>query len=462
MNNIFTKSALTMLVGATLALPISSYADSFVVVAKNNINKKMVNSIEAMGATVTQEIPQVGLLVIETDNPDIRERLAGVSGVDSTFADFSLNYVDPNPAKEFDISFEEMAASPPNTGDDDFFFDLQWGHDAVNATEAWEAGVRGQGVLVAVLDSGIDSSHPDLIPNLNVALSTSFVPGEDFDNPPGSHGTHVAGTIAAADNAFGTIGVAPEAEIMSVKVLSAVSGSGSTSGIWQGMIYAADNGADVINMSLGISGGFPKNCTFTDPDTGESEHFPAKDCNELIRTYNKVTKYVRSKGSIVISSAGNDARDMNHDGPIMALPAEANGVVSVSATAPYLWGLDTTTALDELASYSNYGRKGIDLSGPGGDFDALFDFGPAPCNGPVLPGRPCYVYDMVLSTSPGGWSWNAGTSMASPHVAGVAALIISEYGGNISVGQLEKELRTRAVGKGNTAEHGKGRVSSGF
>ena len=355
-----------------------------------------------------------------------------------------------------------MAASPPNTGDDDFFFDLQWGHDAVNATEAWEAGVRGQGVTVAVLDSGIDSSHPDLAPNLNVALSTSFVPGEDFDNPPGSHGTHVAGTIAAADNAFGTIGVAPEAEIISVKVLSAITGSGSTSGIWQGMIYAADNGADVINMSLGISGGFPKNCTFTDLDTGESTHYPARDCSELIRTYNKVTQYVRDKGAIIISSAGNDARDMNHDGPIMALPAEANGVVSVSATAPYLWGLDTTTELGELASYSNYGRKGIDLSGPGGDFDVFFDFGAAPCNGPVLPGRPCYVYDMVLSTTPGGWGWNAGTSMASPHVAGVAALIISEYGGNISVGQLEKELRTRALGKGNSTEHGKGQVSTGY
>ncbi|GAA0210888.1 S8 family serine peptidase [Kangiella japonica] len=462
MDNIFKKGVFTMCIGAAMGLPILGHAESFVVVAKNKINKNLVNSVEAMGATVTQEIPQVGLLVIETDNPDIRERLAGVSGVASTFKDFTLNYITPNPTEEFGVTFEEMATSPPNTGDDDFFFDLQWGHDAVNATEAWEAGVRGQGVRVAVLDSGIDSSHPDLVPNLNMALSTSFVAGEDFDNPPGSHGTHVSGTIAAADNAFGTIGVAPEAEIISVKVLSAITGSGSTSGIWQGMIYAADNGADIINMSLGISGGFPKNCTFTDPNTGDSTHYPAKDCSELIRTYNKVTNYVRNKGTLIISSAGNDARDMNHDGPIMALPAEANHVISVSATAPYLWGLDSTTALDELASYSNYGRKGIDLSAPGGDFDVFFDFGAAPCNGPVLPGRPCYVYDMVLSTSPGGWSWNAGTSMASPHVAGVAALIISEHGGNISVGQLEKELRTRAIGNGNSTEHGKGRVSSGY
>lgn len=462
METIFKKSLTSALIGASILVPTSGLADSYIVTAKNKIDKQLVNSVESMGATVVKQIPQVGLMVIETDNPDIRERLNGVIGVNSTFADFTLNYIQPNQAEEFTISFKQMASSPPNTGDDDVFFDLQWGHDSVNATEAWEAGFRGQGVRVAVLDSGIDSSHPDLIPNLNLALSTSFVDGEDVDNPPGDHGTHVAGTIAAADNAFGTIGVAPEAEIVAVKVLSPVTGSGSSSGIWQGMIYAADNGADVINMSLGISGGLPKNCTFVDPDTGASTHYPAKDCSEFVRTYNKVSKYVRSQGTLIISSAGNDGRDMNHDASTIALPAEATGVVSVSATAPYLWGLDSTTALDELASYSNYGQKGIDLSAPGGDFDVFFDYGAAPCNGPVLPGYPCYLYDMVLSTTPGGWGWNAGTSMASPHVAGVAALIISEYDGNISVGQLEKELRTRAVGKGNSSAHGKGRASSGF
>ncbi|NVJ66013.1 MAG: S8 family serine peptidase [Gammaproteobacteria bacterium] len=455
------KISAAALIGVGLSLPTSLLAESYIVMTKGNkISPQLIQSIEQQGATVTAQVPQIGMITIESDHSDIRERLNGFQQIESTFADFTLSYVEPEQAAEFDISFEEMAVSPPFTGDDDFLFDLQWGHTAVNATAAWEAGVKGQGVRVAVLDSGIRSDHPDLVPNLNTSLSTSFVAGEDYDNPPGSHGTHVAGTIAAADNGIGVIGVAPEAEIVAVKVLSAVTGSGSTSGIWQGMVYAADNGADIINMSLGISGGLPKNCTFDNGD-GTSTHYPAKDCSEFVRTYNRVTDYVRKQGTLIVSSAGNDGRDMNHDASTTALPAEANHVISVSATAPYLWGVNPYVNLDELASYSNYGQKGIDLAAPGGDYDVIFDYGFATCTGYVVTGRPCYVYDMVLSTTATGWGWNAGTSMASPHVAGVAALIISEHNGDISVEQLERELKARAEGGGNSAELGHGRVSSG-
>ena len=115
-----------------------------------------------------------------------------------------------------------QAGNPPESGNDDFFFDLQWGHDAVDAPEAWDAGGRGDGARVAVIDTGFDTDHPDLIPNVNFALSTNFVPGESltYALPDSfSHGTHTAGTVAAADNGFGTIGVAPEAELVLVKGL---------------------------------------------------------------------------------------------------------------------------------------------------------------------------------------------------------------------------------------------------
>lgn len=457
MNKKLKLSSLALL-GASLTLPQALLAESYIVLTKGNkIDSSLVKEIEAQGATVTGQLPQVGMLVIKSDNTDIRERLSSNSKIRSTFADLNLQYIKPSGQDLPDISFEELSINPPTSGNDDPYFDLQWGHDAVNAPEAWEAGVKGQGVRVAVLDSGIMSAHPDLAPNLNTALSASFIDGEAYNSPAGSHGTHVAGTIAAADNAFGTIGVAPEAEIVAVKVLSAVSGSGPFSSVFQGMVYAADIEADVINMSLGAD--IPRNCTF-----GE-DHFPASDCAELFTALNRVTHYVNKKGSVIIAAAGNDARDLNHDASLKAFPAEGNHVISVSSLGPVGWGLDTSTNLDVMASYSNYGKNGIDLAGPGGNYDLFFSYGNAPCNGPVLPGITCYAYDMVLSTTPTGWGWNAGTSMAAPHVAGVAALIISENGGKMSPVEIERELIKRAddINKpGKDDESGHGRAASGY
>ena len=123
-----------------------------------------------------------------------------------------VNWLPP----QTNVAFEEDFGNPPNSGDNDTRFDLQWGHDAVDAPEAWTEGFRGAGARVAVLDTGFDLDHPDLAPNINFTLSKNFVAGETLSYAlpdPFSHGTHVAGTIAAADNAFGTIGVAPQAEL---------------------------------------------------------------------------------------------------------------------------------------------------------------------------------------------------------------------------------------------------------
>src|SRR5262249_40154883 len=136
----------------------------------------------------------------------------------------------------------------------------EWGITAVDAQNGWAAGRRGKGAIVAVLDEGVDATHPDLAPNVRGDLSTSFATScdgttlENWQPEPGfyfNHGTHVAGIIAAADNAFGVIGVAPKAQIMAVDVLSRCLHYGLDSWIIDGIRYAADHGADVINMSLG-------------------------------------------------------------------------------------------------------------------------------------------------------------------------------------------------------------------
>ena len=136
---------------------------------------------------------------------------------------------------------------------------MQWGITAVDAQNGWAKGRLGKRALVAVLDEGVDATHPDLAPNVRADLSTSFAEDcvgniENWQPDPGfyfNHGTHVAGIIAAADNAFGVVGVAPKAEIMAVGVLSRCLGFGLDSWIIEGIRYAADHGADVINMSLG-------------------------------------------------------------------------------------------------------------------------------------------------------------------------------------------------------------------
>jgi subtilisin family serine protease len=410
---------------------------SYILVAKTDLPKGLEKSIAELGGEITSTTPQIGMAVVKSSNANFAKRASSISGIQDVVPDFKLQWLEPSDRV---VELSENT-SPPNTGDDDFFFDLQWGHDAVDAPEAWAEGYRGKDVKVAVLDGGFDLDHPDLLPNINPNLVASFVPGEDALYRPErnegsnfSHGTHVAGTVAAADNSFGIVGVAPEAELMLIKVL-ADAGSGAFSWINAGIVYAADKGADVINMSLGAY--IPTRGAIFD-ENGVA--LTGADIQVIIRLQQRAVTYAYQKGVTVISSAGNDTNNGQKDGSAINLPADLAHVVNISSTAPIGWATDpTATNLDNLASYSNFGNT-IDFAAPGGDF--------------VYPGnevcvvaglaRPCWVFDLVFSTSNGGWSWSAGTSMASPHAAGVAALIIEKNGGDMSPAQVEAVLKQSA------------------
>lgn len=455
MKRIFTMIVLIAMLAAVFAVPVGAQGESRSYLLMANGNKlpaNLVKSVSAAGGVVTQTIPEVGLAVATSSDPNFAVRAAKISGLRSVSANLTMQWINPN----FQEAVEIDAANPPFSGDDDFFFDLQWGHDAVDAPEAWDAGYRGAGVLVAVLDTGFDMDHPDLAPNINYALSTSFVPGEpvDYTLPDTfSHGTHVAGTIAAADNAFGVIGIAPEAELMLVKVLSD-SGSGSFASVIAGIVHAANSGADVINMSLGASLYRSGDCS--DP----SDCYTAREAAELIVAIGRATTYAYQKGTTVIASAGNNANDGDHDRDLVHIPSDAPHVISISATAPIGWATDPLNAfLDYPASYTNYGQSVIDFAAPGGDYIYPGE------EGCVVAGllRPCWVFDLVFSTGNGGWYWSAGTSMAAPHASGVAALIIGKNGGSMKPAHVEAALRNSAddLGKpGNDDFYGAGRVNA--
>ena len=316
-------------------------------------------------------------------------------------------------------------------GSNETYYNYQWHLPQIEADKAWDKGVTGAGVRVAVLDSGIWYGHPDLYYNIDFAASTTFVPGTtDFFDDNG-HGTHVSGIIAAADDDWGSIGVAPNATLIGVKVLDA-SGSGSFSQIVDGIYHAVDQNADIINMSLGGSLKL-----FGDPP-----YYTAQDAFELLFMVGKAIFHAKANGCLVVCSAGNDADDMDHNGDLIYLPVEAGGL-AVSATGPYL-----LADFDRPASYTNYGKWAIDVAAPGGDYAAYPD--------------PNYHLDMVFSTYPGGWAWLAGTSMASPVVAGVAALVL-EKKGSMSPWMLEWRLEWSADDFGNwfkSKYYGWGRVNA--
>lgn len=445
----------------TVGFAASAQAGTYIVTAKaQSFDAKLAHKIEAAGGTITARLPQIGLAVVEADDA-FAKRAGRMPELRSVVPDMVLQFDIPEIAE---VDASAHFANPPNSGDDDGFFDFQWGHAAIDAAGAWNAGYRGNGATVAVLDSGVYCSHLDIVSNLNAAKSASFVPNEGYCNTSGStHGTHVMGTIGAADNGIGTIGVAPEAELIAVKVLSAATGSGSFGGIIQGIVYAADAGADVINMSLGVRGGLPVN--------GRG----ANDVAELVNATARATRYAEKNNALVVVSAGNDGRDLDKDSAtkicdndgacivynLRAFPAELPATLAISALGPVGWAYDFNTNLDLLASYSNRGQSAIDFGAPGGNGDYPTNEN-CTVKGITIP---CYGFDFVMSTTraPASYGWSAGTSMAAPHVSGVAALIIGKHGGEMSPAAVKSILRASAddLGKpGKDDAYGHGRVNA--
>ena len=341
------------------------------------------------------------------------------------------------------------------TPGDETFVNLQWNIKAVHAPEAWAAtGFTGLGVRVAVVDGGLYNSHIDLNGHVDVAHSASFVPPFAFNEDVGTfwHATHVAGIIAALDNGIGTIGIAPDATIVGVKVLH--NGSGSFAAVIQGILYSADSiadggaGADIINMSLGAL--FPRG----GGNTG---------AGLLVAAMASAVNYATAHNVLVVSAAGNDAVDLDHSGSFISVPAESGSGLAIAATGPVGYAVGYPNGNQDFstpASYTNFGRSAIWVAAPGGNDELP---GNAVCSIPRVPSgsvtTACFVFDFVISPGRGSgasistYFFAEGTSMAAPAAAGVAALVKQRFPG-ISVGDLKTYLAKTADLKGPFLGHG--------
>ncbi len=339
-------------------------------------------------AWATEHSADESLAVVEVDDlAAARDRLAGLPGIEA---------VEPS------LQFEATGLLPTLRYPDDPYWDKQWNMRTVGAPAGWRVGA-GAGVTVAVVDTGV-SKVVDL-GGTQVLPGVSFVPGRKTADDDNGHGTHVAGTIAqTTNNGVGVAGVAPRARILPLKALTGM-GFGQSQWIASAIDEAVDQGADVINLSLG---------------------------GPQSKVIQVAVEKAAARGVIVVAAAGNSGREG------VGWPARSPGAIGVSATGPD----------DSLAFYSTWG-EGVDISAPGGD--------KRKAGGGIL--------QDTIDSGKGGHAYKElqGTSMATPHVAGAAAVLLSAGAG--SPAEVRDALYASAVdlgdpGKDTRFGHGRLDVAS--
>ncbi|HYU61548.1 MAG TPA: S8 family serine peptidase [Solirubrobacterales bacterium] len=448
------------LLGASAPASGEGTPSTYILIAADEaLPAELAQQVAARDGSIIYALPEIGVAIATSADASFAADASSIAGLRSVVPDVTIGQEPETTA---------VVGNPPTSGDDDRFFDMQWALDAIDAPEAWAAGARGAGARVAVLDTGIDVDHPDLAPNLNLALSRSFIPGLPVAAPPTGppsftapphHGTWVAGIIAAADNGIGTIGVAPEAELVALRVCPDSGRGCPDSAILPALVYAGEIDADVINLSLG--GWLPRR-GFVDAN---GTYVTAADVAELIVARTRALDFAHHRGATIVAATHNQARDLDADKDGVQLSAQLPHVIAVAATGPRGWGSDPTTNLDLPACYSNYGQSVVDLAAPGGNVDCNQPFPPPPpytfCK--VVIALPCFAFDTVVGPTINGWTVSFGTSASAPHVAGVAALVIGAHGGHMNPDTVEAILRASAddLGKPGLDDHyGSGRVNA--
>ncbi|MGX1269127.1 S8 family serine peptidase [Streptomyces phaeoluteigriseus] len=437
----------------TAGTTLTADAGTLAYVVNTKVDHRTIESVKkaiaAADGTVVATYAKIGVIVVHSANPDFGAQIRAVRGVQSAgatrTAPLSLAGTTDEGAAKLMSAAEaaKTASASAAAGESEPLEADQWDLRAIGADKAAAINPGSSKVTVAVIDTGVDDTHPDLAPNFSAAQSANCVGGV-ADTSEGAwrpytaddyHGTHVAGEIAAARNGIGVAGVAPGVKVAGIKVSDPKDGLFYPENVVCAFVFAADHGVEITNNSYYVDP-WLYNC-MDDPDQ-----------KAIVDAVNRAQLYATSKGTLNVASAGNSNHDLDADELVDSsspddstpvtrtidphecfdVPTQLPGVVTVSAT-----GVKGTKSY-----YSTYGLGAIDVAAPGGDRYQIPETPSA--NGRILSTMPNNAYGFLQ-----------GTSMASPHVAGVAALLKSAHPW-ASPATLQTLLKAQADNPGCPAE----------
>jgi subtilisin family serine protease len=506
------RISLLALLGAILLLvPLTADATkraatthSYVVLYERGASDARARAaIESAGGRVVEVNRKVGVATVRSANANFVVDVSRTAAVEGAARNRPVGYAKPDQVKD-PFAIERMNGLRDSAAGEgrvrargaaksaaEPFADLQWDMRMINATasKSYKRQRGSHAVRVGIIDTGVDGTHPDIAPNFNQALSRNFTTDIPLIDGPceeancvdpnnvdqDGHGTHVAGTVGAAINGLGMAGVAPGVQLINIR-------AGQDSGYFflqpsvDALTYAGDIGVDVVNMSYYIDP-WLYNCANNPADSPEQQ----LEQRTIIQATERALGYARRHGVTLVSALGNEQTDIGKpttdetspdfppdtayprtvDNSCKSEPTEAPGVIGISSVGPS----------ERKAYYSNYGVEQTDLSAPGGDRRDFF--GTSRYNTPpntVI--APYPTYDAVANgdLNPDGtpnnpfvladcsrgpcayYQYLQGTSMASPHAVGVAALVVASrghrdraHGGlTLSPATVERVMKTTA------------------